>query len=350
MCWTPCISSWKFKQVLELCQFALVRCACAFNLKEPGQLLLLLFTWYSCYKSQSCILTLVIYWKSVNLLNICGRESLLNWASLWCRTCKNWRQWQPAFQGGVYDSDGTLGRQRYLCNHAPIDFSLLSQAIHRDHSNFKKRREKYGKSKIERERERVQRRGHEECFCCPERLSPVSAVKKCYWWRVQMLKEGMIANKRGQKTRVGSAVTAALLLCVFTTTMSATLSKPLLYFNFSVHYKHNHWGMMLQWRALSHSTSPVQSTVRHWDASLNWLQRFWCSCDWSCAVLGCFLAALDGRMIDEDYQVLLSDGQAFAQLWVLGSEHPPAGGKQKISHCFLELCCRNTDRFYRPRV
>lgn len=214
----------------------------------------------------------------------------------------------------------------------------------------KKEREIWKEQDRERERERVQRRGHEECFCCPERLSPVSAVKKCYWWRVQMLKEGMIANKRGQKTRVGSAVTAALLLCVFTTTMSATLSKPLLYFNFSVHYKHNHWGMMLQWRALSHSTSPVQRTVRHWDASLNWLQRFWCSCDWSCAVFGCFLAALDGRMIDEDYQVLLSDGQAFAQLWVLGSEHPPAGGKQKISHCFLELCCRNTDRFYRPRV
>lgn len=39
-------------------------------------------------------------------------------------------------------------------------------------------------------------------------------------------------------------------------------------------------------------------------------------------------------MIDEDYQVLLSDGQAFAQLWVLGSEDPPAGGKQKIAHCF----------------
>ncbi|CAG02792.1 unnamed protein product [Tetraodon nigroviridis] len=55
---------------------------------------------------------------------------------------------------------------------------------------------------------------------------------------------------------------------------------------------------MLLWRAASHSISPVQ---------------------------GCFLAALDGRMIDEDYQVLLSDGQAFAQLWVLGSEDPPAG-------------------------
>lgn len=37
-------------------------------------------------------------------------------------------------------------------------------------------------------------------------------------------------------------------------------------------------------------------------------------------------------MIDEDEQVLQSDGQAVAQLWVLASEEPPAGGKQKISH------------------
>lgn len=203
---------------------------------------------------------------------------------------------------------------------------------------------------IWKEQDWVSERGDKECFCCPERLSPVLALKRCCWWRGQMLKEGMIVNKCGQKTRVGSAATAALLLCVLTTTMSATLFKPLLYFNFSVLYKHNHWGMMLLWRAVSHSTSTVQCTVLDWDASLSWLQRFWCSCAWSCAVLGCFLAALDGRMSDEHYQVLLSDGQAFAQLWVLGSEDPPAGGKQKISHCYFERCCRNTDRLYSPQV
>lgn len=45
--------------------------------------------------------------------------------------------------------------------------------------------------------------------------------------------------------------------------------------------------------------------------------------------LRCLLAALGDRMIDEDYQVFLSDGQALDQLWVLDSEDPPAGGKQK---------------------
>lgn len=50
------------------------------------------------------------------------------------------------------------------------------------------------------------------------------------------------------------------------------------------------------------------------------------------------LAALGGGMMDEDYQVLLSDGQMFGQLWVLGAEDAAAGGRQK------KLCCRNTDR------
>ncbi|TWW70199.1 hypothetical protein D4764_18G0010050, partial [Takifugu flavidus] len=44
-----------------------------------------------------------------------------------------------------------------------------------------------------------------------------------------------------------------------------------------------------------------------------------------CAVLGRLLANLDGRMMDEDYQVLLSDGQMFGQLWVLGAEDAAAG-------------------------
>lgn len=43
-------------------------------------------------------------------------------------------------------------------------------------------------------------------------------------------------------------------------------------------------------------------------------------------------------MMDEDYQVLLSDGQMFGQLWVLGAEDAAAGGRQK------KLCWRNTDR------
>lgn len=56
-------------------------------------------------------------------------------------------------------------------------------------------------------------------------------------------------------------------------------------------------------------------------------------------VFGRLLAALGGRMMDdEDYQVLLSDGQMFGQLWVLGAEDAAAGGRQK------KLCCRNTDR------
>lgn len=38
-------------------------------------------------------------------------------------------------------------------------------------------------------------------------------------------------------------------------------------------------------------------------------------------------------MIDEDEQVPQSGGPAVAQLWLLASEEPPAGGKQKISHC-----------------
>lgn len=35
-------------------------------------------------------------------------------------------------------------------------------------------------------------------------------------------------------------------------------------------------------------------------------------------------------MMDGDCQLLLSDGQAFAPLWVLGPEDPPEGGEQKL--------------------
>lgn len=41
-------------------------------------------------------------------------------------------------------------------------------------------------------------------------------------------------------------------------------------------------------------------------------------------------------MMDEDYQVSLSDGQMFGPLWVLGAEDAPAGGRQKISPCFFQ--------------
>lgn len=137
-----------------------------------------------------------------------------------------------------------------------ITLPLSSAFYHRPFTEtfqIQKRSEKYGRAgSRQRESAEESREG--------VLLLPWALV--CCRWRVQMLKEGMIANKRGQKTRVGSAVTAALLLCVFNTTMSA-----ILYLNFSVHYKHNHWGMMLLWRAASHSTSTVQCTVLNWDAS-----------------------------------------------------------------------------------
>lgn len=169
------------------------------------------------------ILTVLIYWKCVNLLNICGRQTLLNWASLWCRTCKNWGQLQPSFRGGVCDSDGTLGRQHYLCNHTPIEFSLLSQAIHRDLSNSKKEREIWKEQERAKKRERgerEERRGEEmrSASAAPSAWFQAWLWKKCCWWRVQMLKEGMIANKYGQKTRVSHCSAAALLLCAFTMT------------------------------------------------------------------------------------------------------------------------------------
>lgn len=43
---------------------------------------------------------------------------------------------------------------------------------------------------------------------------------------------------------------------------------------------------------------------------------------------GSLLAAQGKRMIGEDYQVFISDGQAFGQMLVLGCRDPTAGGKR----------------------
>lgn len=43
----------------------------------------------------------------------------------------------------------------------------------------------------------------------------------------------------------------------------------------------------------------------------------------------CFLAAQDGSMISEDYQVFLSDGGACGPVLVWGYKEPIAGGKQE---------------------
>lgn len=79
----------------------------------------------------------------------------------------------------VSNSGSTLGRQRCLCNHAPIEGSLSSRAFHR--KPFRTEKEKDGKEGDQgrkRERERVQREGEEKCFCSPERSSPILTVNK----------------------------------------------------------------------------------------------------------------------------------------------------------------------------
>lgn len=146
-----------------------------------------------------------------NLLKIRGRTNLLNWASFWCCTCKICGQWQPAFQGGGFWwhlGPPALSLQSRSHWAQPFITGLSQRPF-----KFKKRGRNM-ESARERERERVQRRGDEECFCCPERLSPVLAMKKCCWWRAQMLKEGIIANKCGQKTSGQCSNCSPAIVCV----------------------------------------------------------------------------------------------------------------------------------------
>lgn len=51
----------------------------------------------------------------------------------------------------------------------------------------------------------------------------------------------------------------------------------------------------------------------------------------------CFLAAQDGSMIGEDYQVFLPDGGACGPVLVWGYNEPMAGGKQGESHTLQNL-------------
>lgn len=223
VCWVPCISFW----VLELCQFVPVRCACASKWKEPGQCVCVCGSYFT--DPHTC--DTILYLNVVNFLTICklrtmcASQNLLNWASLWCHTCKKREQWQPAFRGGACDSDGTLGLSlQSHSHHTPIEFSLLSQAIHRDLSNSKKKKKRRGE--IRKDQARKKRESAEE-RSRGVLLLPRALVSSPGFEKAPLMKSADVERRYDSKwvwAENKNGKQPLPPLCVFTSTLALSLS------------------------------------------------------------------------------------------------------------------------------
>lgn len=143
----------------------------------------------------------------------------------------------------VSNSGSTLGRQRCLCNHTPIEGSLLSRAFHRNLSDAERERWKEG--------DQGRRESAEEKEKGSASAAPSARLQSWLWISMPLMKSADV-ERMYSSTCVcvweenKSKQLLELCYCVCSLcNMSATLLRPLLYSNFGVYYKHDPWGMML---------------------------------------------------------------------------------------------------------